>query len=152
MDMLKFFNRVFNQNSFQMDTPVGSTILIAEDNEDSLAMLRTFLELQGYRVVEARDGKEAVEAACSMQPDLIIIDLNMPKLGGIAAAEQIRQYKELSEVPILTNSSSGKFGMELFLNIEKLGGGYLEYIPKPFNLDYLAELIETVLLKTKKAA
>ncbi len=150
--MLKNFNRIFNQNSFQMDTPVGSTILIAEDNEDSLAMLRTFLELQGYRVVEARDGKEAVEVACSTQPDLIIIDLNMPNLDGIAAAQQIRQFKELSEVPILSNSSSGKFGMEFFLNIEKLGGGYSEYIPKPFNLKHLAELIETILPKTKKAA
>jgi CheY-like chemotaxis protein len=129
-----------------------STILVAEDNEDSLVMIRTFLELRGYRVVEARNGEEAVEVARSAQPDLIMIDLNMPKLGGIAASERIRQFEPLSEVPILTNSSSGKFGIELFLNVGKLGGGYLEYIPKPFNLDYLAELIETVLLKTKKAA
>jgi len=135
-----------------MNNSCRETILIAEDDDDSRSMLRTFLELHSYRVVEARNGEEAVETACLELPDLIIIDLNMPKLDGIAAVQQIRQFKELSEVPILTNSSSGKFGMELFLNIEKVGGGYLEYIPKPFNLKHLAELIETILLKTKKAA
>lgn len=128
------------------------TILIAEDNEESRIMLRTFLELQGYRVVEARNGEEAVEIACFVQPDLIIMDLNMPKLDGFGASEKIRQFKKLSDVPILTNSASGKYGIELFLNIEKLGGGYLEYLPKPFDLEYLAQLIETILLKTQKAA
>lgn len=129
-----------------------NTILIAEDNEESLVMLRTFLELQGYRVVAARNGEEAVEIACFVQPDLIIMDLNMPKLDGFGASEKIRQIKKLSNVPILTNSASGKHGIELFLNIEKLGGGYLEYLPKPFNLEYLAQLIETILQKTQKAA
>lgn len=115
-------------------------------------MLRTFLELQGYNVVTARNGEEAVEIACFVQPDLIVMDLNMPKLDGFGASEKIRQFEKLSDVPILTNSASGKHGIELFLNIEKLGGGYLEYLPKPFNLEYLAQIIETILLKTKKAA
>lgn len=150
--MLENFNRPFNQNFFSMEMSAKGTILIAEDNEDSLEMLRTFLELQGYHVIRAADGEQAVEAASRTQPDLVIIDLNMPKLGGIAAAQQIRQLTHLSAVPILTNSSSGKFGMELFLNIEKLGGGYLEYIPKPFNLEYLAEMIETILQKTNKSS
>lgn len=129
----------------------GSTIMVAEDSEDSLALMRTFLEMKGYRVLEARDGEEAVEIACSALPDLIIMDLNMPKLNGIAAVEKIRQCEPLSKVPILTNSCSGKFGMDFFLNVGKLGGGYLEYIPKPFDLNSLSELIETILLKTKKA-
>ncbi len=79
-------------------------------------------------------------------------DLNMPKLNGLGASEKIRQIEKLSDVPILTNSASGKHGIEFYLNIEKLGGGYLEYLPKPFNLESLAQLIETILLKTKKAA
>lgn len=150
--MLNNFNYTFKQNPLFMNVSLNSTILVAEDNEDSRLMLRTFLELQGYRVVEAADGEEAVKLACSTQPDLIIMDLNMPKLGDIAATEKIRQCKKLNKVPILANSSSGKFGMELFLNIEKLSGGYLEYIPKPFNFEYLVELIETVLPNTKKTA
>ena len=125
------------------------TILVVDDDEDCLDMLRTFLEFQGYRIVIARNGEEAIETACSAQPDLIIMDLNMPKLDGLSASEQIRQCENLDKVPILTNSSSGKYGIELFLNIEKLGGGYLEYLPKPFNFDSLAELIKTTLLNTK---
>jgi two-component system phosphate regulon response regulator PhoB len=148
--MSKHFSHNLHQNSSVMNIS-DITILVAEDNEESRIMLRTFLELQGYRVVEARDGEEAVKVACSAQPDLIIMDLNMPKLNGIEASEQIRQHKELNKVPIFTNSSSGKFGMDLFLNTDKLGDGYLEYIPKPFNFDYLVEQIKTVLLKTKNA-
>lgn len=134
-----------------MNNSCHKTILVAEDDEGSRGMLRTFLQLHGYRVVEARNGEEAVELARSTEPDLILMDLNMPKLGGFAAAEQIRQCENLRAVPIITNSGSGKHGMELFFNIENLGDGYLEYIPKPFNLEYLKELIETILLKTKKA-
>jgi CheY-like chemotaxis protein len=134
-----------------MNNTSDSTILVAEDDADSRHMLRTFLELNGYQVVEAQNGEEAVKVACSTQPDLILMDLNMPKLGGFEAAEKIRQCEKLRAVPILTNSSSGKYGMELFLNIEKLDGGYLEYIPKPFNFEYLLEMIEMILLKTKKA-
>lgn len=150
--MLDNFNRILNHSNSVMDVSGKNTILIAEDDADSRIMLRTFLELHGYRVLEAEDGEEAIEIARSTPPDLIIMDLNMPKLGGVAASEQIRQFENLSEIPILTNSSSGKHGIELFLNAKKLGSGYLEYIPKPFNFDYLAELIETVLLKTKKTA
>lgn len=134
-----------------MSNSEPKVILVAEDDEDSRVVLRTFLEMEGFRVLEARNGEEAVQIARHSKPDLIIIDLNMPVLGGIAASEQIRQSSELSEIPILTNSSSGKYGMELFLNVGKLGSGYLEYIPKPFNFEYLAELIHTILLKTKKA-
>lgn len=150
--MLDNISRNLNYSNFVMDDSGNNTILVAEDEEESLIMLRTFLELEGYRVLVARNGEEAVEVACSAQPDLIMIDLNMPKLGGIAASERIRRFKSLREVPILTNSSSGRYGMELFLNVEKLGGGYLEYIPKPFNLTYLAELIETILNDNKKKA
>jgi|GEM_PF-1407534 len=127
------------------------TILVAEDHEDSLQMIRNFLEFRGYDVIEARDGVQAVELACSEIPDLILMDLNIPKLGGIDASQQIRRCEKLSDVPSLTNSSSGAQGIELFLNIEKLGDGIMDYIPKPFNLDHLSEMIEAILRKTEKS-
>lgn len=134
--------------------PMGAskdiTILVAEDNDDSRAMLRTFLELQGFRVVEASNGEDAVKLACNSNPDLILMDLNMPNLDGLSASVQIRQVGKLMDVPIITNSASGKSGMEFFLNLGKLGDGYLEYIPKPFDLEGLAKQIKTILRKTKK--
>lgn len=131
---------------------MSETILIAEDNNDSREMLRVFLEYKGYRVIEARDGREAVRLAFGCKPDLILIDLNMPELDGLRAVEQIRRQSELSEIPILANSSDGRRGIDLFLNVKKLGRGYIEYIAKPLNLDSLAYLIESALGGVRKAA
>jgi DNA-binding response OmpR family regulator len=58
------------------------TVLIVEDNEDGRFMMRTFLQLKGYRVREARDGMEAIAAAASERPDLILMDLQLPRLDG----------------------------------------------------------------------
>ncbi len=86
-----------------MNNSYPQTILVAEDNEDSRAMLRVFLEGQGYKTVEAKNGREAVEVAGFTLPDLILMDLNIPKLDGIAAAKQIREQSELCCVPIIAN-------------------------------------------------
>ena len=115
-------------------------------------MLRVFLEKNGYKVIEAKNGLEALEIAKSAKPDLIMMDLSMPELDGLSATRQIRQYSDLREIPILTNSGDGINGMNLFLNIEEFGDGYIEYIPKPINLNTLRELIKTILSKVKKAA
>ena len=130
----------------------GNTILVAEDYDDAREMLRTFLENLGYNVVEAANGKEAVEVAQKAKPDLILMDLNMPELDGVSAAAVIRNLAELSEVPILANSADGNRGIELFLSIKNFGRGYVGYLTKPLNLDTLAEQIETALLKVPKTA
>lgn len=150
MKMSETFRPPLNQTFSIMDTPGSYTILVVEDHDDSREMLRLFLELKGYNVVEACDGEEAVDVACLVKPDLILMDLNMPKLGGLEASQKIRQCETLSNVPIFANSSSGIHGIKLFLDIAKLGTGYTEYIPKPFNIDYLGELIKTALAKSKK--
>ena len=83
-----------------MNSSYVKTILVAEDNKDSRAMLRFFLEDLGYKVVEAENGKKAVVAAIFFLPDLILMDLNMPELDGISATKQIRQHDKLCYVPI----------------------------------------------------
>lgn len=127
-------------------------ILIAEDNEDSRLMLRAFLESLEYEVVEAENGQEAVRLAQLEQPDLILMDLNMPVLDGITAAMTIRQLAELSDVPILAASGDGGYGIDLFLNIRQMGEGYIGYITKPINLDDLAEQMKAALLRVRQAA
>ncbi len=135
-----------------MKSLTGNKILIAEDSDDSRRMLRVFLESYGFEVVEAVNGKEAVEAAQREMPDLILMDLNMPELDGVTAAMVIRHILELKDVPIIANSAHGGRGIDLFLNIKNFGNAYIDYIAKPLNLDTLAEKIETVLLKMPKAA
>jgi len=98
-----------------MNSSYVKTILVAEDNKDSRAMLRFFLEDLGYKVVEAENGKKAVVAAIFFLPDLILMDLNMPELDGISATKQIRQHDKLCYVPLIANSAEGNRGIELFL-------------------------------------
>lgn len=127
-------------------------ILVAEDNEDSRLILRTFLESLDYSVEEAKNGEEAVRLARQGKPDLILMDLNMPVIDGVTAAMVIRQLTHLSNVPILAVSADGGRGIDLFLNVKKMGEGFIGYITKPINLDDLAEQIRTVLLGVRKAA
>lgn len=128
------------------------TILIVEDNSDSRELLRMFLENAGYAVLEAANGRDAIELAREVRPDLVMIDLNLPVLDGISAAREIRQIEDLGTVPIIANSASGAHGMGFFQNIENLGEGYVEYLPKPFDFTYLIDLINSLLPRESKAS
>ena len=135
-----------------MNNTHTSKILVAEDNEDSRLMLSLFLRSLDYIVIEAKNGEEAVRIAQLEEPDLILMDLNMPELDGITAATVIRHLAKLSDVPILATSGDGGRGIDLFLNIKKMGSGYIGYITKPISLEDLAEQIKTALVRVQKAA
>lgn len=126
-------------------TPKHSTILIAEDHDDSRELLRTMLEHEGYNVVEAKNGAEAVELARRECPDLILTDLHMPELDGTAAVKQIRGIDKLREIPIIAMSGDGLRGMEFFINTDEFGSGYIHYLTKPLNLDEMMEEINNLL-------
>ena len=124
----------------------GSTILVAEDHAETRSLLRFVLEREGYRVVEAETGTAAVALAEGEVPDLILTDLHMPGLNGVEVVRRIRSIARLSNVPILAMSGDGRQGMELFLNIDQLGGGFIDYIAKPLNLDSVLEQINELLV------
>lgn len=121
------------------------TILIAEDQDDAREMIRVFLESEGFNVVEAENGRKAIDVAQESEPDLILIDLNMPEMDGMSAVREIRRFESLRKVPVIANSASGTFGMSLFQDIDTLGTGYIEYVPTPFDFDYLIDLINSLL-------
>src|ERR1700759_4585794 len=66
-------------------------VLVVEDFEDNRFMMRRLLEMSGYRVVEAVNGQQAVESAASERPDIILMDLSLPMLDGLAATRRIHQ-------------------------------------------------------------
>jgi CheY-like chemotaxis protein len=76
-------------------------VLIAEDHEDSRDALRTLLDAFGYRVVEAENGRQAVERALAERPDLIVMDMMMPHVDGFQATREIRAVAGLQGVPIV---------------------------------------------------
>ena len=79
--------------------------LLVEDFEDSRFMMRRLLEMAGYRVVEATDGEEAVTMALKEKPQLILMDLSLPKLDGLAATRKIRGHRASAKIPIVAVSA-----------------------------------------------
>ena len=102
------------------------TILIAEDEADIRNILRLYLESENYEVLEAADGESAVAAVRNGSPDLVILDIMMPKLDGFAVVRAIRQQ---SDIPVLILSARNQDNDKILgLNL-----GADDYIAKPFN-------------------
>lgn len=114
------------------------TIMVADDFEDSRLMMRTLLEMNGYRVVEAADGQAALEVASFEFPDLILMDICLPGLDGIAAMRGIRERAELKHIPIIVVSGydAAHFHAAAF------AAGCAEYVVKPFDFDYMETLLK----------
>jgi CheY-like chemotaxis protein len=108
----------------------GAKVLVAEDHEDTRALLRALLERRGCAVVEAGDGFEAVAAAERERPDLILMDGGLPLLDGIAATRRLRGLPALSGVPIVF--LSGHAGPQAQTAAREAGCD--DYVVKPFDL------------------
>jgi two-component system, cell cycle response regulator DivK len=115
--------------------------LLVEDFEDSRFMMRRLLELAGYGVVEASDGEQAVELAVTAQPALILMDLSLPKLDGLAATRRIRRHKSVGKTPIVAVSAHDSSESRS----EALEAGCDEYVTKPIDFDQLNELLKRFL-------
>jgi CheY-like chemotaxis protein len=110
------------------------TVLVVEDTDDTRTVLRVTLEGYGYVVLEARNGREAVEAVGEACPDLILMDLHMPEMDGMTATERIRELKGACEsVPIVAITAYDIYGMKE----AAIESGCNDYIPKPINFDRL---------------
>lgn len=116
----------------------GKLFLVVEDFEDSRFMMRRLLEMAGYRVIEATDGEQAVKIALEMKPTLILMDLSLPKLDGLAATRLIRQKKGFRHIPIVAVSAHDSPESRT----EALEAGCDEYVTKPIDFDHLHDLLE----------
>jgi CheY-like chemotaxis protein len=115
--------------------------LLVEDFEDSRFMMRRLLEYDGYRVVEATDGEEAVKMALQERPQLILMDLSLPKLDGLEATRRIRGDKASAKTPIIAvsahDSPQTREGA--------LAAGCNEYVTKPVDFDHLTSVVKQLL-------
>ena len=106
-------------------------ILVIEDNEQNLYLVRYILEECDYEVFSAWDGKEGVEAAASVLPDLILLDIQLPVMDGYAVARLLRQNPDLVDTPIIAVTSYAMPGDK-----EKaMAAGCNGYIEKPIDPD-----------------
>ena len=122
-------------------TDARPTVLVVEDFEDNRFMMRRLLEMSGYRVVEAVNGNQAVEMAETEHPDIILMDLSLPMLDGLAATRRIREQDELTRVPIVAVSAHDSADF----HAEALAAGCNEYVTKPIDFDQLVQLLDRLL-------
>ena len=120
---------------------VLQTILLVEDFDDTRLMMKMWLVKNGYRVIEAETGEEAISLAQSERPDLILMDVMMPGMNGLDATQRIRQDRALSRTPIVAVSA---YGAAEYRRLA-LDAGCNEYVSTPFDPGTLADLIKDLL-------
>ena len=116
------------------------TILVVDDFDDTRLLLRTWLERRGFRVVEAENGIQAINQAETESPDLIIMDMQMPQLDGLAATRRIRKLESMNSVPIVAVSA---YGADQFRELA-LAAGCNEYVSTPFEPATLEGIIRNL--------
>jgi CheY-like chemotaxis protein len=115
-----------------------ATILYIEDNDDNLFMLVRRLRRRGFEVLTARDGEAGVETAVSEVPDVILMDLVLPKLDGWSATRKLKSLPETKAIPVIAVSSHAMSG-----DREKaLAAGCDDYHTKPIDFERLLVAIE----------
>ena len=120
------------------DTGASSkTVLVVEDYADSRFMMARLLEMSGYRVLEAADGREAVQIAERECPDVVLMDLQMPVLDGFTATSIIRRIESVCRVPVIAVSAQST---EDFVSAARRVGCD-HFIPKPVDFDRLLEVV-----------
>lgn len=121
--------------------PPHVSVLVVEDIDDTRYYMRLELEERGFRVLEAENGQKAVEVATTECPDIILMDLSLPVLDGLSAAELIRKDERLREVPIVAVTAH----QETDYRANAKASGFSAYVTKPIDFDWLSDLLGTLL-------
>ncbi|MBD2197090.1 MULTISPECIES: response regulator [Calothrix] len=124
-----------------MESSQKPSILLAEDNEANITTTMSYLEAHNFRVILARNGVEAVQMAKRHQPNLILMDIQMPEMDGLEAIRQIRAYTPMQAIPIIALTALAMPGDEQLC----LEAGANKYLAKPVRLKHLLEMMNQLL-------
>lgn len=117
---------------------MSKTLLIIEDNEQNLYLMRFLLEKNGYAVISAENGREGVEKALLHKPMAILLDIQLPEMDGYAVAAELKTHAELDGTPIIAVTSYAMMGDREAI----LAAGATGYIEKPINPEtFVAEIV-----------
>lgn len=116
-------------------------VLIVDDEEFVRQLIQIKLKFCGIETVEAGNGVEAVEKAVSERPDLILLDVMMPKMNGFEACQRLKANQETSHIPIIMLTARG----DPSAKERGENAGALEYLTKPFSPQKLAERVQEIL-------
>lgn len=112
------------------------TVLLVDDEYAILETVREILEIEGFRVLLARDGKEALDVLERERPDLIVTDAMMPVLDGIELVRRLRAQPLHAELPVVVISAARA------LSAQAMAAGATHFLAKPFDIDQLIALLE----------
>ncbi|RLF27325.1 MAG: response regulator [Thermoplasmata archaeon] len=121
---------------------MSKKIMIVDDEPDILTSIGQILELSGYKVIKAADGKECLDKLNKEIPDLVILDIMMPGMSGWDVAAKIKENPKWNKIPIMFLTAKG--------DTMSIGMGSLaseDYVVKPFDINDLKERIEKILKK-----
>lgn len=127
---------------------LGNKILIVDDNKHIRLLVKATLSVRDYEVVEAEDGEAGIEIAIAENPDLILLDVMMPKMDGFEVLKLLRKRPETKDVPIVMLTTAAQEADQ----IRGWDGGVDDYVIKPFNPSALLEVIERCLSSTGGAS
>jgi CheY-like chemotaxis protein len=116
-------------------------ILVADDSADTVTMISLFLQQEGYRVVTASNGEDAIQVAARTMPNLILMDISMPTLDGFGATRRIRDDATLRDIPIIAVTAFSTEGFQRAAYDVGVSG----YLTKPVDLDRMCHLIRRLL-------
>lgn len=122
-----------------------TTILVADDDPQLLRLITRNLQLEGYEILAASDGQQALEAVETRAPELVLLDVMMPRLDGFTVAERVREF---SSVPIIIVTARGQDQDK----IRGLDAGADDYLTKPFSVDELLARVRAVLRRSRLSA
>ncbi|MCF8092301.1 MAG: response regulator [Desulfotignum sp.] len=124
-----------------MEETVPKTILLVEDEPQNLKLFRDILQFRGYTTIEATDGQQGVDMAKKYLPDLVLMDIKLPVMDGIAATKILKQNEATKDIIIVALTADAMPGDK-----EKiLAAGCHDYISKPFRLHVFIEKINEYL-------
>ena len=124
-----------------MGRDVPARILIVDDHEDNIELLRARLEARGYAIDTARDGEEALARVASVPPDLILLDVMMPRIDGFEVVRRLKANKALPFIPIILQTALDSTEHK----VEGLDAGADDYITKPINFAELEARVKSML-------
>jgi two-component system cell cycle response regulator DivK len=113
------------------------TILVIEDNEINMKLIRAFLQIGKYRILEAKDAESGIRLAREQHPDLILMDIQLPGIDGLSAAQFIKSDSDLKKIPVIAVTGNAMhIDKEEAMNI-----GFADYLLKPFSIEVFLETI-----------
>ena len=127
--------------TMDQDSARQFVILVVDDSADHVAMLSLDLQQQGYRVVTATNGEEAVSVAAYTQPNLILMDVSMPELDGLGATRRIHEQEALREIPVIAVTAFGTEGFQR----AAYDAGVSGYLTKPIDFNRMHRLVARLL-------